>query len=779
MAASALLLLPVLAGAAENSSAAESDVPTKSLGVVTITGRQPSSLPTQIPTTMETITREKIEQTVNAVDSEDVLKYFPSLLVRKRYNDDYNHAILSTRASGTGNSARSMVYADGIVLSNLLGNGVGGLSFPPRWNMVTPEEIDRVTVMYGPFSAAYPGNSAGAVVDYVTRMPTRLEGHVAIGYVDQPFELYSTRAHYKSWQTSASLGSRSGGLAWWLNVSHTDSEGQPLTFPTRLQSAAVAACPTGTTCTPVTGAVQGANNTNAPWLILGAGTQYHTRQDHLRLKLAYDVTPEVRASYTLGLWQNESEGRPTSYLRDASGQPVYSGAVSINGQIFAGTQALGAGDFALTNQRSTHYMHGLSVKSHTRSTWDWEVVASLYDYADDTLRQNGTALPGAASGGAGTIADGSGSGWNTLGFKGTWRPDGIGGAHIADFGLQQDSYKLAYLTSRIAGNWLSDGPGALASDVEGRTRLRSLWAQDTWAFAPDWKTVLGLRFENWSAYNGLTVIPASSLNTSYARRSENHLSPKAAVSWQLSDDTVLKASVGRAVRFPTVAELYGATSTTNSQYINDPKLKPETSWTSEWSAEKDLGNGTLRATFFTENVHDSLYSQTVFDAGANKNISRVQNVGRIQTNGLELAWRGDDVLMHGLDLSSSVTYADSVIKDNAGFVSVAGDTIGKQQPNIPKWRATALATYRFGDAVSVSYGARYSGPQYRTLNNADVNGYTYQGVSKFFTTDLRVLWHINRQFTASAGIDNLNNYQYWNFHPYPQRSYAARLQANF
>ena len=112
--------------------------------------------------------------------------------MRKRYIGDYNHAILSSRASGTGNSARSAVYADGILLSNYLGNGVGGLSFPPRWGLVTPEEIDRVDVMYGPFSAAYPGNSVGAVVDYVTRMPTRLEAHAAVGYVVQPFELYGT-----------------------------------------------------------------------------------------------------------------------------------------------------------------------------------------------------------------------------------------------------------------------------------------------------------------------------------------------------------------------------------------------------------------------------------------------------------------------------------------------------------------------------------------------------------------------------------------------------------
>ncbi|NBY33270.1 MAG: TonB-dependent receptor, partial [Betaproteobacteria bacterium] len=75
----------------------------KSLGVVTVTSGQPTSLPTQIPTTMEGITKEQIEKSINATDSEDALRYFPSLLVRKRYIGDYNHAVLSSRASGTGN----------------------------------------------------------------------------------------------------------------------------------------------------------------------------------------------------------------------------------------------------------------------------------------------------------------------------------------------------------------------------------------------------------------------------------------------------------------------------------------------------------------------------------------------------------------------------------------------------------------------------------------------------------------------------------------------------
>src|SRR5205085_485719 len=127
---------------------------------------------------------------------------------------------------------------------------------------------------------------------------------------------------------------------------------------------------------------------------------------------------------------------------------------------------------AATRESLTHYMHGLALKSHTHGVFDWELDASLYDYHKDDKRQNAASnpLPGATSGGAGTLADGSGTGWYNLAAKGTWRPGGPEGEHIVDFGAHLDSYKLSYLTSTVAGNWLTDGPGALANDVSGRTR---------------------------------------------------------------------------------------------------------------------------------------------------------------------------------------------------------------------------------------------------------------------------------------------------------------------
>ena len=751
------IILPAPARAQEAAAdvpAKSTDAPVKSLGIMTVTGGQPTSLPTNIPTTMEGITKEQIETTINATDSEDAIKYFPSLIVRKRYIGDYNHAVLSSRASGTGNSARSAVYADGILLSNYLGNGA---TYAPRWGLVTPEEIERVDVMYGPFSAAYPGNSVGAVIDYTTRMPTKFEGHAKATVVVQPFKLYNTNETYTAKQASTSLGDRSGDWSWWVNINRTDSHGQPLGYLTKTISTTA---PAGTV---VTGAVADQNKSLTPILILGTTTEYKTVQDHGKIKLAYDISPTLRAAYTLGIWDNKSENRPKTYLRDAAGNPVYSGDVTINGAKYNVANT----DFSSSNEKISHVMHGLSVKSHSQGIWDWEVAGSLYDYSKDQLRAPTVALPAAASGGAGTITDQNGTGWNTISLKGIWRPQGMQGAHIVDFGFQQDNYKLRILKSNIAGNWMTDVAGSLDTDVGGKASLRGVYGQDTWAFAPKWKTVLGARIENWTTFGGYTKSSTSSLD--YNRRTENYISPKGALAYQATEGSVIKVSTGRAVRMPTVQEMYGSTKAPFTTF-NDPNLKAEKSWTSELSLENDLGNGLMRTTLFYEAVRDSIYSQTT------GTVTRITNVGKIVTPGAELSYQGNDALIKGLDLSSSLTYSNSRIKENEGFVTTAGDTIGKFQPRVPLWRATALASYRFTEKLTSSLGWRYKGAQYTTLNNSDPNGYTYQGDSPYKVVDLRVRYQMSKNATAAFGIDNLTNYQYWAFHPYPQRSYSAELK---
>jgi iron complex outermembrane receptor protein len=754
-----LWTLTALAAAMSTAFAQEAPRQEREMGTVIVTGNRPTSLPTQIPTTIETVTGEEIARAINASDAEDALKYLPSLLVRKRYIGDYNHAVLSTRASGTGNSARSAVYADGILLSNYLGNGA---SFAPRWGMVSPEEIERVDVLYGPFSAAYGGNSVGAVVDYVTRMPSHFEAHAKFAASYQPFRLYGTDDTYHGRQGSISLGNRAGAWSWYLDVSKLSSDGQPLTFPTRYPAAT--ASDAGT---PVSGAVPGRDRTGRDWLILGTATQYQTTQDHVKAKLAYDFSPPARdlgvravgqrfrrAAADLaarrrrpaGLQRRGEHRRPRLYAGAGRLQPVERDPAPPDARPDPEEQhprrvRLGACRQPL-RLRPRH-----PARAHRR-------VAGRREWRRGAHRRPGR---------------------HRLAYlrsQGRVAAAGPGGAHVAEFGWQREAYKLRSIENATA-DWIAGSPGARNQAFSGRTAIDALYAQDTWKFAPRWKTVLGLRAERWEAREGKTSNATASI--SHGSRREDTLSPKAALAFQVTDAWLLKASLGRAVRMPTVSELYqGGINAAGTLINNDPNLKPEKSWTGELTAERKLEGdpmrGQLRLTVFGERTRDALYSQT--NVLVVPNVTNVQNVDRIVTKGLEAAYAASDVGLRGLDLNASLTWTDSKIDRNDKFPA----SVGKWQPRIPEWRAAAQATWRVDDRLAATLAARYSGPQYSTLDNSDTNGFAYQGASKYFTADLRLVYRIDRQWSAAVGIDNLNNYRYWNFHPYPQRTWVAELK---
>ncbi len=733
---------------------------------VTVRGERVSTLPTAIPTTIEGISGERIDAQINATDSADALKYLPSLLVRKRYIGDYDHAVLSTRASGTGNSARSLVCADGILLSNLLGNGA---FFTPRWALVTPEEIERVDVLYGPFSAAYPGNSVGAVVDYITRMPTRFEAHGKLTFAQQHYDLYNTDDKPRTAQASVALGDRQGAFAWWLNLSRQDSQSHPLVYVTRTPSTTAPAAG----ATVVTGAVAEQNRFNQPWLLIGTTNHADTVQDHAKLKLAWDIAPGLKASYLVGLWDNTVSRRPEGWLRDATGAAIEltpdnlpaSGtrAVSLNGQGYT----LSAADFGRTREQLQHLMQGLALKRSGDARFDWQLAASRYDYRQDQVRAWAPTTGATGNPRAGRLTDQNGTGWTTLSARGAWK--GVDG-HLIEFGLQRDAAQLRNAVSNIA-EWTAGNPTAApTSRFEGNTTLTSVWAQDDWRFAPDWKAVIGLRAENWKADRGLTVNGASAF--AHPARSQTEWSPKLALGWTFSDTGVLRLSTGRAVRFPTVSELFqgGVNAATGALTNGDPNLKPEDSVTTDLSADWKFEKRSLRVTLFHEGTKDALYSQT--NTTVTPNVTNVQNVDRIRTLGLELAAQATDLLWPGLDLSGSVTFADSVITANAKFPA----SVGKWQPRVPRWRANLVASWRASEALTTTLGLRYGGKQFNTLDNTDPNGDRYQGASDFLVLDVRAVYRFDKQWSAALGVDNLNNAVYWNFHPYPARTFLAELR---
>ncbi len=193
--------------------------------------------------------------------------------------------------------------------------------------------------------------------------------------------------------------------------------------------------------------------------MLGAGGIETKHQDNLKVKLAFDFTPQWRLTYTLGIFQNDIKSAVDTYLRNAAGAPVYSGSVNIGGfnyNLGAGTFSSSSGQY---NWSQEHTSQSLALKSDTGGKWDWEAAASRYDYGRDQLRIPGTALPAAQNGGAGTMVSLNGTGWTTLDLKGYWRPGDVAGAHQVSFGTHYDQYVLANNTYATA-DWIAGPAGA-------------------------------------------------------------------------------------------------------------------------------------------------------------------------------------------------------------------------------------------------------------------------------------------------------------------------------
>jgi iron complex outermembrane receptor protein len=707
------------------------------------------SMVMETPSVQVRIKRQKLQQQ-NVTESADALKYAPNMMVRKRYIGDPN-AVISGRNAGTLQSARSLVYADGLLLSNLMTNGWDGA---PRWGMVAPGEIGAVDILYGPYSALYPGNSMGTTVLIHTVLPQRLMASASSQFFGQDYrDAYGAGGHYNGHRLAATLGNKQGRWSWLLEFSRLDNHGQPMQYAT----AKAGGDPT--LAVPVSGATLDRNPNGTPRLVYGANSIEHTVQDQAKLKLGVDLSERVFALFTVGWWHNRAEDRTRSLIRDAGGATVDGGVISAGGQ----TWTLPASGLAPSSASDTHMLYGIELNGHLDNGWRWTAVASHYDFLRSLAATASLAEPGIPANGPGMIADRAGSGWDTLDLRSSGP---LGDRHMLYAGVHGDRYLLDTRV-RNASHWLGSADGNQHSAFAGRSQTRAAYLQDVWSFADAWALTLGGRLEQWRAYGGLLADASSTLR--YSDRQRTDFSPKAALSWDFADGWELRLAHGKAVRYPTVAELFQGTIAANAIVNNNPALKPEIDQSTDLTLNRRLSHGHWRISLFEDRIADSLYSQT--DITVTPTVTSVQNIDRMRSRGIEGEISLTDVWTAGLDLQASLAVNDAETLDDRQYPLANG----KNFPRIPKVRANVFADYRFAPRWDASFGIRHSGRQYGTLDNSDYVD-SYGAVSSFTVADAKLRWKFSPGWTAALGVDNLTDEHYWVYHPYAGRTWFGELR---
>ncbi len=217
-------------------------------------------------------------------------------------------------------------------------------------------------------------------------------------------------------------------------------------------------------------------------------------------------------------------------------------------------------------------------------------------------------------------------------------------------------------------------------------------------------------------------------------------SPRAALTWRVTEPVSLYASYARGFRFPNVAETFGFFGFT-------PGLEPEKSENYEIGAKLRRPGLTGNLALYHMNVHDEIFFDPVL--AVNSNVDRVRHRG-IEVSGSwqPFAW---------LELRGSYTYDDVEIESDSALE-------GSTMPITPKNRGDVSAIVFLPYGFEIGGNAYYVGS--RLLAN-DVPNTNPEKLGSYATYDLRLGWSHELTAHLRLGLDvtgyNLTNRNYAEF----------------
>ncbi len=731
-------------------------------------------------------TKEEIDQTVNVMTTAETFKYLPSVLVRERFIGDRN-ATVEGRVNNPQDSARTMVYADGVLLSNYLGNSY---AYPPRWGMVSPAEIDRIDVIEGPLSALYGGNSISGVYTITTRMPDHFEVHASGNAALQNFTWFQSNEMDLSGDMNILIGDRINQFSYWVSYDRLDAQGQSQTFSNNVFNTSPGANKT----IAAFGGVFAADQQGDQNLIAGATGRDHNEQHIAKIKLAYDFTPTTRLTWQTGFWSLVDNTYSTPYMTTAQGVPIY----SLGSKTEIGFGPYGYYGPNLTSlepghSNASHLMNTAELRSDTKGVFDYDLVATQYNFLRDytngaiaygftpTATATATPLsPAYSINPAGTNTNQGGNFWRTFDARFIYRPDyDLFGRHILSFGANDWLYSLNGVVTNT-NVWTSNYYNSISSISYGKTEIRGVYLQDEWKFLPQWRLTGGGRGDFWTAFDGTNVTNSGKAVLYSPETFKGAFEPKGALEYEVTPDFVMRGSIARNYRFPTVTEMFQSISTPTSLTINNPYLQPEASTyydlTGEYHWRNAFGGNVAlavpRVSLFQDDRWNFIMSQSALTSGVY--VSQTANVDKVRMRGVEASLKLTDIYWRGLNFNGNVTFTNSKILSDTSVPYYEG----MQVPRIPRIRIRATLVYAPTNVWSVAGGFRYASGSFVSPQNTDFNHDNYGTTdSSYLVFDLKANYKFAPNWTATIGIDNIGNYKYLvNPNPYPERTYFVGVK---
>jgi iron complex outermembrane receptor protein len=714
----------------------------EALEKIVVTATRTERNPDDVPASITIITKEDIQkQNIQTVD--EALAQVPGAFDRRGKGWSDTLANVNLRGFPGDNQKRTLILLDGQNISTAYTNSV-------IWNSLPVENIERIEVIRGPFSALYGGSAMGGVINIITKTPKKLEMLAHGGYGTYDARTFYLGAGDRLWDK----------LSIQAGVNYRISTGYPTSLVQKTASNI-----TNLKKPPAINVV-GWQPTQTPtngWTnTIGDSGDNNWNDYSFNGKVSWDIAPGQKVTFsTLMSWYDYGYDMYHSYLRDTTtGAQVIRGTVRLydTNQQFSSLQE---GAFLNGDGRNQIQIYNLHSEHSLTETTKLKVHAGLVNQPDNwyTTPSSSSALT-TVGGGPGTVSSTPSQNW-----VGEFQVDqAIGKKHQLVGGV---SYNTGWAATKEYNlyNWRSPDSYINFNTIGGgRDRNIGAYIQDEIAWHPQFNTVVGLRLDHWETFGGQYMKAAGYPIDSVPSRSQTAVSPKLAFLYRPLEWMTWRASVGTAFRAPNIYELYRTwQSTTGTLYKSNPDLKPETTFSWEIGTTlKPFKGTTFTATFFENYVNDLIY-RTNDSSDSTGKTQIYENAAKAFIRGVEIEI--NQKLCSWLEVFGNTTLLDARIKDNP-YNPIS---VGKKLTYVP------MQQFNFGfTATYWQVKANLSGRYVSKLNTRDDNGEYVNGVygsyDPFFTLDSKIIYSPVKYMDLSFAVDNMLNREYYYYYRTPGRT---------
>lgn len=710
-----------------------------------VTATRSAMVSERVPAAVTVVEAEEIVEQ-GATRLGDALDQVPSLYLRGGALGSSQGTQGTSSMSLRGvDQSRTLVLLDGQPLQDA---GSGKVN----WRVPFVDDIERVEVVPGAYSALYGSNAIGGVINIISKRPERRELDVRVrkGLGDsegQDVSLYFRDKLDERWGFVAGLGYQD--RASYVNEFVVKSPSCP---------------PAPAACTPgilVSGAQATTTRDGTPAYVVGDLGRTPWRTLNATAKLFRDLGAGDTLYFAISHQQTEQHQTPFhSYLRDISGNTVNSGTLNIDGK----RVVLSTYDFTLFSYQP---LREAAMQGRVGYEGMLDGGARLKAELSGMQREYRYALASPTAtwdSGSGTLADTPNHALDTdvqISF-----PVGVDHLLVGGVALHQDAVDQRL---RALSSWRDPSTATtVTGGYNGRSSTWSLYGQEEFTATDSLTLFLGGRWDEWRTRgdnfsNGTTVV-----TNSYPVRAVDAFSPKVSAVYRYDDALTLRSSYGRSFRAPTHQDLYTTSTSRGRTTSGDPGLQPEKGSTWELGGDwRPQPAYRLGATVYATELHDLIYLQQ---------LSSIQslriNAGRAQVNGVEL------VLEYPLNDWSTLQANYAHIKTRMLENAADPASVGKRLTDVPERIAGLVWQARRG-AWNGRAEVRHVGHVYWTAQNTDVVEGVPGSYDAHTLVDVVAGYSLSKNLHASLAIHNLFDRKAYAYFLLPGRSASAELRFEY